>query len=256
MKKVLALISITLFCMGSETLYVFNGDERVLDLFCEEGDHSLKIAKIVHKGAVVGVDFSKSLIDSAKKKHLQAPSRLCFKFKESNSYGFPYLFDIITSFNLKKFILKDLDSLQAISLNLKERGYFDAEFIHKLPCALLAVVQAQAATEKWRSLFTLPFEKAVPLTHEKIEKELSAFNLDLLKIKKKATEEVFHSYDSFKEFLTALMENFAYMPSIKKEEFVEDVALKYLKVFPKDEKGDIHFLVEKLEMLSRKKEVK
>jgi len=256
MKKVLALISMTLFCMGSETLYVFNGDETVLDLFCEEGDHSLKIAKIVHKGAVVGVDFSKSVIESAKKKHLQAPSRLSFKFKESNSYGFPCLFDIITSFNIKKFILKDVDSLQAISLNLKEKGYFDAEFINKLPCSLLGVIQAQAVTEKWRSLFTLPFEKITPFTHETLEKELSTFNLDLLKIQKKGSEEVFHSYDSFKEFIAALMENFASMPSIKKEEFVEDVALNYLKVFPKDERGDIHFLVEKLEMLARKKDHK
>ena len=77
--------------------YLFNGNEKILDLGCRDGKLSAYLAQNVSQGSVVGIDGSQNMIDLAKK-HYQGVKNLNFTQGDVQTFDLNEEFDVITSF--------------------------------------------------------------------------------------------------------------------------------------------------------------
>ena len=236
----------------SQALYTFKGNEKVLDVGCGEGDSSLQIARIVRKGAVIGVDFSKHVIEKAKSKHLQAPSHLSFRWKDFKELSFAEAFDVVTCYNLNQSLYAPSDVFKKVGCLLKPKGFLDVELFFKVPIVVKSLLKALTTEEKWMDYF-LAFDPNWNISSEEdYLKLLSSLNFCCIETKKKPKEQIFLTEESFDAFLTAWIPYLKAIPESLHQQFVKDFIKRYLEVFPKDSEGNIHFLAEKLNILAQK----
>jgi trans-aconitate methyltransferase len=83
------------------------GNERALDLGCGDGTLTLKLAELLPRGEVVGIDASKGMIDTARQKERD---NLRFLLMDINHLDFTDRFDIVFS-NATLHWIKDHDRL-------------------------------------------------------------------------------------------------------------------------------------------------
>ncbi len=245
-------LSLLASCGYGQTLYTFKGSEKVLDVGCGEGDSSLQIAKIVRKGAVIGVDFSKSVIEKAKSKHLQSPSHLSFRFKDFQDLSFTETFDVVTCYNLNQSLYAPGEFLKKIESLLKPKGFLDLELFYKVPIAVKSTLKALTTEDKWLDYFLAFDPKWNISSEEDYQKILSSYNFSCLETKKSPKEQIFFSEESFDLFLTSWIPYLKALPESLHQSFVKDFIKRYLEIFPKDREGNIHFLAEKLNILAQK----
>lgn len=253
----LAIVTCIALGVGSsqcftEHLYTFKGNEKVLDLSCGEGDTSLDIAKIVRKGAVIGVDFSKAVIEKAKSKHLQSPSHLSFKCKDFSDLHFSDPFDVITCFNLNQSLYAPGDLFKKACALLKPKGFLEIELLFKVPIVVKSTLKALTTSEKWSDYF-LAFDPTWNISSEEsYQQVLSSLNFACVETKKLPQEQIFSSEETFDAFLTSWIPYLKALPESMHRAFIQDFIQRYLQIFPKDSQGQIHFLVEKLDILAQK----
>lgn len=232
--------------------YPFKGNEKILDIGCGEGENSLKLARIVTKGAVVGVDFSMALIERAKRRNLQAPSHLSFKYKEFGEMQFPDKFDLITCFSAKQFIFDQPELLKQAYPLLKPKGHILVKIPTKVPVALESAIKALITSEKWEDYFITFYPKSNLYKKEEYKNLLEKMHFQALEFKTIPVDETFASVDQFKEYILPWLPYVDVIPKELQEEFMKEFMQKYLKIFPIDAEGKVHFLVEKLEILAQK----
>lgn len=248
-----AVISVFNFSLQArEPLYSFKGDEKVLDLCCGEGDLSLSIAKVVRKGAVCGVDFSKSVIEEAKKKHLRAPSHLSFKHKDLKDLHFSDLFDVVTTLSLNSALYHPRDLLKKIHDLLKPSGMVDIAFVKKIPTAVQSALKACITDEKWAEYFLTYYPKAPVMEEADLKVLFEKQKFKTLEFKAVSDDELFSSTEAFQTFIKKWLPYVAILPEAKQQDFLDFFTEKYLRIFPRDKQGQIHFLVEKYEFLAQK----
>lgn len=239
-----------------QILYQFKGDEKVIDLMCSEGDRSLKLAKLVRKGAVVAVDVSFQAIDIAKTKHLQAPSHLSFKHKNFDDLKFYEKFDVVTALNFENLALEPSFLIRKGNELLREKGFLDCIFLKKIPFALRVAFKTIASTEKWNP-YLIGFEPNwYQLKEESINDVLNSNHLNLIEKKIDSDECIFATDGEFKAFLKRWIPFESAIPEKSHQEFLQDFIERYLVIFPKDKQGNIHLLIEKYEFLAQKLEDK
>lgn len=254
MKKKLICLFILLYHLTSftEEGYSFQGTENVLDIACGSGKNSLEIAKLVRKGAVIGVDFSKTVIEEAKKKHLQGPSNLSFKCKEFAHLDFKNEFDVVTCFSPRQFLFDQPRLLKNMHAVLKAGGKIIVKIPTKLPVAMESALRALTTKEKWSDYFITFHPKWNFYKKEDYKKLLteSLFTVNSMKIS--PAEEIFPSIQAFKDFIKSWLPYFEAVPKNMEKEFLDELALSYTNILPLDAEGRVHFFVEKLEVVAQK----
>lgn len=233
-------------------LYQFQGSEKVLELGCGDGNYAVEISKSLSKGAVVGLEFSKQVIDAAKKKHLQAPSRLSFKYQEWDKLAFSEKFDLVTILHLEPLLLDQDLLLKEVSELVKEGGYFLVRVPTRLPVALESSIKAIVTEEKWLDHFATLTPSWKLHKKEEYQKLLEKMKFSVIATKKVTVEEVFMSVSQFHHFILAALPEYKELTPALRKELVAQCADRYLKIFPVDAEGRVHFLVEKCEMLAQR----
>jgi trans-aconitate methyltransferase len=233
-------------------LYSLKGNEKILDVGCGEGSNALKLAKAVSKGSVVGVEFSLAAIEEAKQKHLQAPSHLSFKYKELGKLQFSDKFDVVTCLSAKQLTFNQEDLLKQIHPLLKSKGHLIIAIPARVPVALDSAIKAVITSDQWEEYFVTFYPKWNLLKKEEYRTLLANMHFEVIEMKSHSLEEVFTSLASFKEYIAIWLPYLQAVPKNLQEAFIEDVSQRYLKIFPKDAKGNMHFLVEKLEIVAQK----
>jgi trans-aconitate 2-methyltransferase len=127
------------------------GDEKILDLGCGEGTLSAKLAALVPKGGVVGMDSSAPMIEAARA--LEAPN-LKFLCRDIDDLDFNKGFDVVFS-NAALHWVKDHDGLlQTVHRALKPEGVARFNFAGDGNCPnFLGVVNELMADEKYSRYF-------------------------------------------------------------------------------------------------------
>ena len=193
-----------------------------------------------------------AVIDQAKKMHLQAPSHLSFKYKEMKEMNFPDKFDLVTCFSAKQFMYDQSELLKQIHPLLKPKGHLLVKIPSRVPVALDSAIKALITSEKWEDYFITFYPKSNLYKKEDYKSLLEKMHFETLKVKMIPTDETFASVEQFQEYIVSWLPYLEAVPKELQEEFMKEFMQKYLKIFPVDAEGKVHFLVEKLEILAQK----
>ncbi len=105
-------------------LFGLRGDEHVLDVACGTGHASLAVARLLPRGRVTAVDFSRRMMDQARKKaESSGLSNIEFLERDMQNLGFPsgHFDGAVCAFGI--FFVEDMDAqLAHISSTVKPGG--------------------------------------------------------------------------------------------------------------------------------------
>jgi len=99
----------------------FNGDERVLDIGCGDGKITKKIAEMVPKGKVIGIDPSKEMINEAIADYSHIPN-LNFLQERAEGFNFKEKCNLVTSFFALHWVKDHGSVLKNVKSVLKKGG--------------------------------------------------------------------------------------------------------------------------------------
>ena len=127
------------------------GDENVLDLGCGDGALTARIAEIVPKGRVVGIDASQGMIDVALRKKRE---NLEFLRLGIDDLSFSGEFDVVFSNATLHWVRDHKRLLANVRASLKEGGVIRFNFGGEGNCShFLKVVREAIADEAFSSYF-------------------------------------------------------------------------------------------------------
>jgi len=105
------------------------GDEQILDIGCGDGKITLKMAAMVPRGRVLGIDSSKEMIAFARRR-ISSPSissssyaNISFETRDALNLNYSNEFDLVTSFACLHWIKDHLAVLKGIERSLKYGGW-------------------------------------------------------------------------------------------------------------------------------------
>jgi len=129
-----------------------NGDEIVLDLGCGEGTLSVRIAELLPKGEVIGIDASHGMIDAALPK---AKENLRFLLMDINDLNFVKKFDIVFS-NATLHWVKDHHNLfHNVGRSLRTNGRIRFNFAGDGNCShFFKVIREAMALDSYAEYFS------------------------------------------------------------------------------------------------------
>jgi trans-aconitate 2-methyltransferase len=108
------------------------GDEKILDLGCGDGVVTAKLAERVPRGLVLGIDSSRSMIDTAQKIQIH---NLKFENKDINNLDYENEFDLIFSNAALHWVLNHPALLNHSYNGLKKGGLLRINFAAAGNCA-------------------------------------------------------------------------------------------------------------------------
>ncbi len=121
------------------------GSERILDLGCGHGALTAELAALVPYGAVLGIDGSESMIETARKDH--AGVNLRFELLDINAMDFESQFDVVFS-NATLHWIKDHSKLLAnVFKSLNNRGAARFQFAGDGNCSNLIRILREVMSE-------------------------------------------------------------------------------------------------------------
>ena len=128
------------------------GTETVLDLGCGDGSLTSRIAELVPRGEVVGIDASRSMIDTALGKKRD---NLSFLLADINSLDFTECFDIVFSNATLHWIMDHRKLLANVHRALRPGGRLRFNFAGDGNCSnLYEVIREAMARPEFSSYFT------------------------------------------------------------------------------------------------------
>lgn len=235
---------------AQETFDVFfdknelKGDEKLLDLCSGDGKVSHYFAKKLDKGEVTGIDNSKKMIRFAKRHY--ANEHTTFKRMDVQSITFEQKFDVVTSFTCLHLV-PDFDAtIKGVEKVLTPNGkiLFQFPYDHGLMYAIESVTNSAKWTPYFRN-FDSPWFFYTPDFYRK-----AVLRAGLKPIRVEITQ-MHEEYDSDGEFKASIEH---WLPHVKhlaeplRGEFMDDLIDAYLSYMPLDEKGRVHYYVDRIEI--------
>jgi len=221
-------------------------NERILDVGCGDGKVTAILAEKVPLGSVVGVDISPSMIAKSKSWE-EKLKNLTFDVKDAASLEFDHEFDLITSFTVMHFVLEQSKALEGFARALKEGGRIWLQMPIGLPTALEKAVDEITHKKKWQGLFK---DFSPPWRFYQLEeyRELLKTYFTPTRLEVVRKEEKFPSKEAFLGFLRAWFPYLRPLQEVSKGPFLSELLDAYLKILPLDEKGQVTFIVDRLEV--------
>jgi trans-aconitate 2-methyltransferase len=129
-----------------------SGTERILDLGCGDGALTAQLATLAPQGAVVGIDASECMIETARSYQRE---NLSFAVCDINSMNFRNEFDIIFSNAALHWIKNHKTLLEKVFLTLKSGGILRFNFAGDGNCAnFFSVVKEAVKQPQFASYFS------------------------------------------------------------------------------------------------------
>jgi trans-aconitate methyltransferase len=128
-----------------------NGDERILDLGCGDGELTAQLALRVPRGSVLGIDASQGMIDAAAK---HATGNLCLARKDINALDYDDAFDLIFSNATLHWIRDHRRLLRNVHRALRRGGVIRFNFAAAGNCShFFQVIRKAMSLPEYRSCF-------------------------------------------------------------------------------------------------------
>ncbi len=135
------------------------GDEQVLDVGCGDGRLSARVAAMLPRGQVLGVDASPDMVAHARRQ-FAAPTHanLHFEVADARSLGFEPRFDLVLSFNALHWVplaVQQSEALRGIAHALKRHGQARLRLVTRGALASLEeTAEAVRREPEWAGAFS------------------------------------------------------------------------------------------------------
>lgn len=227
------------------------GDERLLDIGCGDGKVTAEIASYLKNGSVLGIDSSKEMIKLAQETFTsQEYHNLSFQIKDARELDFEAEFDLIFSNAALHWIKNHQPVLVKIQRSLKPGGRILIQMGGRgNGRGVLDVADDIIKEEKWKSYFKdfkFPFGFYGP---EEYEQWLKAADLTVVRVELLPKVMVHHGIAGFKSWIrTTWLPYTQRVPEELQEDFVNEIALKYLEKHPLGHDNNVNLDMVRLEV--------
>jgi len=228
-----------------------DGVTALLDVGCGDGKVTAAIAQALPESEVIGVDISPSMIDFAHAAFSTVPN-LTFLIQDAAKINYLEKFDLITSFTVMQWVLEQAQALDRFEKALKPGGRLCIQMPTGLPSAMEKALEKTTSAEKWRkyfSQFSPPWKFYQPQEYRPLL-ERAQFSLSRLETVTK--HEKFPTRAAFQGILRQWFPYLRPLPADLKDPFLTELVDTYLNLLPLDEKGQVSFIVTRLEVEARK----
>jgi trans-aconitate 2-methyltransferase len=227
------------------------GNERVLDIGCGVGNITAMIAEKLPIGSVIGVDSSLDMIKQAEKNYpTHKHTNLSFVVKDARELDFVNEFDVVFSNACLHWIKNHLPVLQGITRSLRSSGRIMLQMGGKDNAKhILEVITLLIRKHRWSSYFInfeFPYGFYGPEEYKNwlVETGLAIKRLEL--VPKDMTHE---NKEQFAAWIrTTWLPYTQAVPASLREQFIDELVMEYVKLYPVDGNGLIHIQMKRLEV--------
>lgn len=232
-----------------------DGARTILDIGSGDGSISLSMAQRYRQSIVIGLDISEKMVHFANE-NIGSNQNIFFLHGDAEQLLFDNQFNVVTSFSTMHRLQNPQLALQGIYRALKPGGMFVAAFPVKGNSIMSEAIAIVDSRPQWKDFFTSPDRKAYALSDKTYRQWLTDANFMVIKSRTKWEDETFKSREKFRDLLRATFSHRAFLPTEREIEFFDEVVDEYLKKFPLDERGHVHFYFNRIEIVAIKPEVK
>lgn len=215
------------------------GNETVLDIGSGDGEISLKMANLLPKGKVVGVDPSQSMFDKAQKRiQSSIHQNLAFELKGVSEIEYISQFDQVVSFSAFHWFADPAQALKKISTSLKPDGklflYFHPD--HGRPRFDWAIRKVMSSPE-WKTYFANFKSSYHAYSSEQLAQWIKEAHLLLNRIEIVKVSEKFSDRTAFKKWLSTWMQQLNFIPEKSRDSFLSSIVSEYTATYPQSKSG-------------------
>lgn len=226
-------------------------DERILDIGCGDGRITAQLAALVPKGEVVGIDLSQEMVDFATRRFPRKDyPNLSLSLGDASGLGFQEEFDLVVSFACLHWVKDHLPVLEGIRRSLRREGRILLQFGGRgNASAILDITEELTKSKKWSGHFRgfqFPYHFYGP---EEYRVWLAQAGLRSIRAELVQKDMVHQGKAGLEGIIRVTWLPFLErLPEGCRQEFVEEVARRYLERFPLDEQGKSHVRMMRLEV--------
>jgi trans-aconitate methyltransferase len=226
-----------------------SGQERILDIGCDDGRITAELAGAVPGGSVLGVDLSEEIICHASAKHSDHPN-LSFGVADASRLDFTEEFDLVVSFACLHWVEDQMPVLRAVSRSLASEGRFLMQCGGRGNAArLLDITGEIIAKPIWAEFFrdfSFPYHFYGPVEYRAW---LEQAGLHPRRVELVPKDMVHQGQTGLEGIIRATWLPYTErLPAHLKDSFVKEIAASYLERYPLDERGQAHVQMMRLEV--------
>jgi trans-aconitate methyltransferase len=246
------------FKLGMELLTKLDlrGSERVLDIGCGDGKITVEIARRLPRGAVVGIDSSEEMIDFASKKYPpEEYPNISWQVIDARRLHFDCEFDVVFSNSCLHWIRDHLPVLEGIKRSLKPMGRTLLQMGGRGNVSRIGEILVEMLREsEWAPFFAnfiFPFGFYGP---EEYREWLEQVGLTPLRVELIPRDMVHEGRRGLAAWIRTTWLPFTQcVPDNRRDEFIHELADRYLERIPPDNAGLVHVQTFRLEVEALKK---
>jgi len=232
---------------------LLDGNERILDIGCGDGRITAHLAGLVPSGSVLGIDLSPEMISFAAGRHADQ-SNLSFRVGNASELHFAEKFDLVVSFACLHWIKDHLSVLKSVQQSLVPGGRFLMQCGGRGNAArildLTGEVIKSAQWKEYFSGFSFPYHFYGP---QEYTTWLAEAGLRPLRVELVAKDMIHQGQEGLEGIIrNTWLPYTERLPVHLRDEFVREIARRYLERYPLDEKGQAHVQMMRLEVEAEK----
>jgi trans-aconitate methyltransferase len=231
------------------------GDESILDIGCGNGRITASLAELVPSGRVVGVDISPEMVEFARGKYPSAKyPHLSFQLKDASRLDFYEEFDIAVSFACLHWIRDHLPVLHGVYNALVPGGRIIFQCGGKGNAAeLLGVTEELIRVKAWSEFFHDASSPYCFYEPDEYGEWLVQAGLRPLQVELIPKDMVQEGRAGLEEFIGATwLPYLERLPDSRRQEFVKQIAQRYIEGHPLDEDGRVHVKMMRLQVAAER----
>lgn len=239
------------WAVGLMSRHNLKGDESILDIGSGNGKITARLAEMVPRGNVVGIDISPEMVDYARNTYpSETHPNLSFQIGDASCLDFCEEFDIVVSFACLHWVKDHLPVLRGVFRSLMPGGSALFQCGGKGNAAdLLAVTEELIRMVAWSEFFHdigSPYHFYGP---EEYRKWLTQAGLEPLRVELIPKDMVHEGQAGLEGFLsTTWLPYTERLPEGLRQDFVSEIARRYIGLYPLDEMGKVHVKMIRLEV--------
>jgi trans-aconitate methyltransferase len=231
------------------------GNERVLDIGCGDGEVTAAIARRVPGGSAVGIDSSRDMVDLAATRYSpEHCPNVSFVLKDARELDFDEEFDAVFSNACLHWVIDHQPVLAGIRKCLKPSGRVLLQMGGKgNATTVLQAIDTVLKMPRWSRYFqgfAFPYAFHGP---EEYRSWLESIGFQVNRAELLPKDMVHAGADAFAAWIrTTWLPYTERVPGSLREEFIDEIVAANARVRPPDVDGSIHFTMVRLEVEATK----